>query len=99
MSLGVLGFPSAVRTSKAAHWANWADCFPMIRERHQQVANIMVEQLTVFFAPPSWREVAMGETRISRTGGFRTLRHKRRWQHEVAGRRVFPRNQPVSQDG
>ena len=45
MSLGGLGLRSAVRTSKAAHWASWADCLPMIRERHPQVANIMVEQL------------------------------------------------------
>ena len=34
MSLGGLGLRSAVRTSKAAHWACWADCFAMIRERH-----------------------------------------------------------------
>ena len=40
-----LGLRSAVRTSKAAHWASWADCLSMIRERHPQVANIMVEQL------------------------------------------------------
>ena len=45
VSLGGFGLCSTVRTSKAAHWASWADCLPMIRERHPQVVNIMVEQL------------------------------------------------------
>ena len=49
LSLGGLGVRSALRTSKAAHWASWADCLPMILERHPDVARLqwdMLEQPT-----------------------------------------------------
>ena len=45
LSLGGLGVRSAVRTSKAAYWASWADCLAMINERHPQVADLLVEEL------------------------------------------------------
>ena len=38
-SLGGLGLTSAVRSSVAAHWSNWADCVHMIRQRHPSVAE------------------------------------------------------------
>ena len=41
MSLG----HSALRTSKAAHWASWANCLPMILERYPDVARLLVGQL------------------------------------------------------
>ena len=28
-----------------SHWASWADCLPMIHERHQAVAALLVERL------------------------------------------------------
>ena len=45
LSSGGLGVRSAVRTSKAAYWASWADCLAMINERHPQVADFLVEEL------------------------------------------------------
>ena len=100
MSLGLLDLRSTVRTSKAVHWASWADW-------HPQVANIMMEQLDCpqtrcfaavssawrdlegvgGFAPPSWGEVAMGAR-----PEFRELVDlepgdmRDGWQHEAASR-------------
>ena len=45
LSLGGLGLRSALRTSKAAYWASWADCLAMISERHPEVAQLMVDEL------------------------------------------------------
>ena len=46
LSLGGLGLRSALRTSKAAYWASWADCLAMISERHPEVAPpLMVDEL------------------------------------------------------
>ena len=43
--LGGLGLRSAVRTSESAYWASWADCIPMMRERHPEVAIEFVTRL------------------------------------------------------
>ena len=43
--LGGLGLRSAVRTSKAAYWASWADCLSMVQRRHPQVAAALVTEL------------------------------------------------------
>ena len=40
--LGGLGLRSAVRTRVPAHWASWADCLPMVKDRHPEVAASMV---------------------------------------------------------
>ena len=45
LSLERLGLRSALRTSKAAYWASWADCLAMISERHPEVAQLMVDEL------------------------------------------------------
>ena len=37
--LGGLGLRSAARTRQSAFWASWADCLPMIRERHPELAE------------------------------------------------------------
>ena len=41
----VLGLRSAVRTRVPALWASWADCLPMILERHPAVAAQLIDQL------------------------------------------------------
>ena len=43
--LGGLGLRSASRLREPAHWASWADCLVMIRQRHPDVANRLVAQL------------------------------------------------------
>ena len=45
LSFGGLGPRSALRTSKAAYWASWADCLATINERHPEVAQLMVDEL------------------------------------------------------
>ena len=42
---GGLGFRSAARTRQADFWANWADCLPMIRERHPELAEDILLRL------------------------------------------------------
>ena len=69
MSLGGLGIRSAVRTCKAAHWASWADCLPMILERHPLVANIMVEQLE-HPRSPCFEAVHSAVRDLTGVGGF-----------------------------
>ena len=46
MRMGGLGLRSAVRCSRAAHWASWADALPMIQKRNPAVAD-MVERAMV----------------------------------------------------
>ena len=41
----MLGLRSAVRTSNSACWASWADSLPMVRERHPEVADMIVNVL------------------------------------------------------
>ena len=43
--LGGLGLRSAARTRQAAFWASWADCLPMIRERHPELAEDLLLRL------------------------------------------------------
>ena len=43
--LGGLGLWSAARTRQAAFWASWADCLPMIRERHPELAEDLLLRL------------------------------------------------------
>ena len=56
--LGGLGLRSAVRTSVPAYWASWADCMPMIRERHPQVAEQFAASLEGHPDTPHLREAA-----------------------------------------
>ena len=43
--LGGLGLRSAGRSRVPAHWASWADCIPMIFERHPMVAERLLREL------------------------------------------------------
>ena len=45
MILGGLGLRSAVRVRQAAYWSSWADCLPMVHQRHPSVAANLVAQL------------------------------------------------------
>ena len=56
--LGGLGLRSAVRTSVPACCASWADCMPMIRERHPQVAKQFAAFLEGHPDTPHLREAA-----------------------------------------
>ena len=40
-----LGLGSAVRSQRAAHWANWADCLSMVNKRDSATARWMVESI------------------------------------------------------
>ena len=44
-SEGELGLSSAFRSRSAAHWASWADCMRMVRQRHPDVAEFMMTNL------------------------------------------------------
>ena len=39
------GVEDAVRVAVPAYWASWADCIPMIFNRHPDVANLFVHEL------------------------------------------------------
>ena len=49
--MGGLGLTAAFRSREGAHWASWADCLPMVRERHPTVADTMVQGLARDTAP------------------------------------------------
>ena len=53
-----LGLRSAWRSRVAAHWANWADCLPMIHARHPHVAAELLEQLEGHPNSPCLQEAA-----------------------------------------
>ena len=42
---GGLGLTSATRIREGAHWATWADCLKMVRQRHPAVADTKVSGL------------------------------------------------------
>ena len=42
---GGLGLWSAGRSRVAANWATWADCIPMIVERHRAVVERLIREL------------------------------------------------------
>ena len=46
MKFGGLGLRSVQRISEAAYWASWADCLPMIQQRHPRIAALFVAQLS-----------------------------------------------------
>ena len=68
--LGGLGLRSAVRTRLPAHGASWADCFPMIKARHPEVAASMVEGLQRVDITECLRAVACAAEELSRLPGF-----------------------------
>ena len=45
LSAGGLGLTSAQRVKGAAHFASWADCLRMVRDRHPFIAELMIRHL------------------------------------------------------
>ena len=45
LNLGGMGLRDVVRVAVPAYWARWADCMPMIFNRHPNVANLFVHEL------------------------------------------------------
>ena len=45
LSAGGLGLTSAQRVKEAAHFASWADCLRMVRDRHPFIAELMIRHL------------------------------------------------------
>ena len=45
LSLGGLGLQDAQRVRHAANWASWNDSFAMVKQRHPDVAGVMVRSL------------------------------------------------------
>ena len=86
MFLGGLGVRSALRTSKAAHWASWADCLPMILERHPDVARLLVGQLEEP-TTPCFQAVAIVARDLTGVCGFEPPS----WRELAMGARPEPR--------
>ena len=73
MALGGLGLRSAERSRWPAFWSSWADTLPMIKERHPEVAEVIVHHVWIQhggllfvldgvdgFQVPFWSDVASG---------------------------------------
>ena len=56
LSLGGMGLRNAVRTSPAAFWTSWSDCFSMVRERHPEIATTILRRMGNPMAPPTLHE-------------------------------------------
>ena len=48
---GGLGLASTVRVRGRAHWASWADCLRMVRQRHPILAETVIEGLRTGVEP------------------------------------------------
>ena len=68
--LGGLGLRSAERTKVSAYWASWADCMPMIRERHPQVAEQFAASLEGHPDTPYLSEAAVAARSLRGVMGF-----------------------------
>ena len=51
LSVGGLGLASAQRSKGGAHWASWADCIRMVKERHPTNAETMITHMADGTAP------------------------------------------------
>ena len=51
LSAGGLGLTSAQRSRGGAHWASWADCIRMVKERHPAIAEMMITHMGGGTAP------------------------------------------------
>ena len=49
--VGGLGLASAQRSRGGAHWASWADCIRMVKERHPTIAETMITHMADGTAP------------------------------------------------
>ena len=51
LSVGGLGLTSAQRVKGAAHFASWAHCLRVVRDRHPFIAELMIRHLEEGTAP------------------------------------------------
>ena len=65
LRLGGLGLTSAVRIRGSAHSGSWADCLPMIHERHPKLVGALFGQLNGEPDTPCVREAQEAAHRVS----------------------------------
>ena len=68
LSAGGLGLTSAQRVKGAAHFASWADCLCMVRDKHPLVAELMIRHLEEG-TPPCFQAVRQCKDSSGRSGG------------------------------
>ena len=90
--LGGVGLRSAVRTSESAHWASWADCLPMMRERHPEVAREFVTRLEPGVETQCLGAAATTARNLAGTHGFEPPS----WTALALGARPPPRSQMIT---
>ena len=73
MVLGGLGLRSARRTSQAACWASWADCLPMVQQRHPRIAALFVANLSGQPPTPFLRAASEATLHLARAGSRHPL--------------------------
>ena len=85
---GGLGLRSAVRTSLPAHWASWGDCLSMIKNRHPEVAHMIVTAVENHPRTPNLEAVARAKVAITGVHGFEPPD----WRSLATGLRPKPRD-------
>ena len=70
LSLGGLGLRSAMRMSEPAYWASWADCLPMFRARHPEIADEFLHELEGGTEAPCLAEAAQAARNLVGVMGF-----------------------------
>ena len=63
-------FGPSVRTSESAYWASWADCLPMMQERHPEVAREFETRLEAGVETTCLGAVATASRNLAGTHGF-----------------------------
>ena len=93
MVLGGMGLRSATRMRNAAFWASWADCLPMIWQRHPAVAAELVREFEDAPATPCLQEVVESGRGLTGVMGFEPPL----WRQLMAGERP-PAREPDETD-
>ena len=83
LAMGGLGLRSAERTRWPAYWASWADTLPMIRERHPEVADLIVYHLEGGAISPCLGSACRAATTLDEVDGFEVPS----WSAVTAGQR------------
>ena len=83
LAMGGLGLRSAERTRWPAYWASWADTLPMIRERHPEVAELIVYYLEGGAISPCLGSACRAATTVDGVDGFEVPS----WSALIAGQR------------
>ena len=73
LSMGGCGLRDALRTSKPAFWASWADCLSMLCERHPAIVDVVIDQLDLGCSfPPLFvpQELQQGNWQVLKDSKF-----------------------------